>query len=421
MPPSLIAPSRREYELVRHSYMTTGSPALVAAATGIDDVRDALARAAAGRLPLAVRSGGHGRSTNDGGLVLDLGALREVEVLDAATGLVRIGAGARWGEVAQALDPHGLVISSGDHGDVGVGGLATVGGHGLFARRHGLTLDRVVAAEVVLADGTAVRADRDHHPELFWGLRGAGGALGVVTAFEFAADPVAETAHAELVYEDTDLPALVHAWAALVRESSRDLTSFLYVQALPEGRQATALVVDATGDLDAVGRFADLAPLRDARTSVRRYASLMEPTRATHEGQAAEMATRSGLLDALTEEHARAAVGLLDGGAAFMVQLRSIGGAVNDVAPGATAYAHRTRDWSLVAAGPRAAAPRLHDAWQTAFGDGADATYLNFETSRDEATLRRAYPPTTLARLHALRREVDPAGLFDANLPLPAP
>src|SRR5690606_28086354 len=146
-------------------------------------------------LPLGVRSAGHGisgRSTNDGGIVLDVGALDSIEVLDEQRRLVRVGPGARWQEVAAALQPHGWVITSGDYGGVGVGGLATAGGVGYFAREHGLTIDRMRAAELVLADGSVVRTDAQHDPELFWGVRGAGANLGVVTAFEFEAAEAGE-------------------------------------------------------------------------------------------------------------------------------------------------------------------------------------------------------------------------------------
>ena len=130
-----------------------------------NEVAEALAYARAQDVELAVRSGGHGisgRSTNDGGIVLDLGRLDEVTMLDG--GRVRLGPGARWGQVAQTLAPLGLGMSSGDYGDVGVGGLATAGGIGFLGRKHGLTLDHVTAAEVVLADGRLVRADRDAAP-----------------------------------------------------------------------------------------------------------------------------------------------------------------------------------------------------------------------------------------------------------------
>src|SRR5690606_15602875 len=115
------------------------------------------------------------------------GRLDDIEVLDPRSGRVRLGPGARWGEVARSLAPHGLAMSSGDFGDVGVGGLATAGGLGFLARKHGLTIDHVTAAELVLADGRRVRADADERPDLLWAVRGAGANFGIVTAIELDA------------------------------------------------------------------------------------------------------------------------------------------------------------------------------------------------------------------------------------------
>ncbi len=191
-----------------------------------DEVASALEFARAQDVPLAIRSGGHGisgRSTNDGGIVIDLGALNAVEVLDPETGRVRLGPGARWGNVAQALAPHGLGMSSGDYGDVGVGGLATAGGVGFLVRRHGLTIDHVVAAELVLADGTFARADDD----LLWAVRGAGANFGIVTAFELEAYPVGDVVFSTMAFEAD--AALLERWGEVVEAAPRELTSFLSV------------------------------------------------------------------------------------------------------------------------------------------------------------------------------------------------
>ena len=104
--------------------------------------------------------------------------------------LVRIGPGARWMQVAAALGEHGWALSSGDYGGVGVGGLATAGGIGFLAREHGLTIDHLRAVEIVLADGSIVRADAENHADLFWAVRGAGANIGIVTSFEFEVDEV---------------------------------------------------------------------------------------------------------------------------------------------------------------------------------------------------------------------------------------
>jgi FAD/FMN-containing dehydrogenase len=142
-------------------------------------------------------------STNSGGVVIDLGALNTVERLHDQH--VRIGPGARSSGVARALYPMGLAISSGDSGDVGVGGLATTRGIGLMGRAHGLTIDHLTAAEVVTADGRIVRASRSDHPDLFWPLRGAGANFGIVTSFEFRATPTPSVVQATVAYAITDV------------------------------------------------------------------------------------------------------------------------------------------------------------------------------------------------------------------------
>ncbi|MFC7642108.1 LLM class flavin-dependent oxidoreductase [Streptosporangium lutulentum] len=158
----VVEPGDRAYDGVRHTYTRTGSPALVIRCENADDVVEALAYARGQNVQISVRSGGHGisgRSTNDGGVVIDLSKMNAVEVLDRETGRVRVEPGARWGHVARALAPYGLAMSSGDYGDVGVGGLATAAGIGYLTRKHGLTIDHVTAAEIVVADGRRLRVD----------------------------------------------------------------------------------------------------------------------------------------------------------------------------------------------------------------------------------------------------------------------
>lgn len=411
-----IVPGDDRYEQVRHTYVSRGAPALVLAAEDAADVGEAVRFAAERRLPLAIRSGGHGPSTNEDGVVVDLGRLREVELL--ANRIVRVGAGARWGDVAQVLGAQGLALTSGDYGDVGVGGLATAAGMGLLARLQGLTIDRVRAAEVVLADGTLVRADEHRHADLLWAIRGAGGSFGAVTAFELEAGPVAQVTWSSLAYRTADLADLLVRWAGLVERSPREVTSFFYVSP----GDVRTLVVHAGDDTEAgrrtVAAFADLAPVTDRSGGVDPYAHLLSRTRVPREGQAAGFTVHSGLLDHVTLEVATALVAPVDAQAADVLQLRSIGGAVNDLAPDATAYAHRQQHFSVVLAsrGPRA---ELDAVWEAGVARHSRGTYLNLGTDRDDATLRRAFPPATLARLQQLKRRYDPAGVFDHSLRLP--
>src|SRR5699024_10186329 len=165
--PHAVEPGDRQYESLRHNHIRSGSPGIMLRPGGPEDVSQALSWARQQNVPLAVRSAGHGfsgRSTNDGGVILDVNRMRDINVVDESRRRVRIGAGATWGEVAEALAPRGWAISSGDAGGVGVGGLGTTGGIGYLGRLQGLTIDRVVAAEVVTADGSVVHASAEHNP-----------------------------------------------------------------------------------------------------------------------------------------------------------------------------------------------------------------------------------------------------------------
>lgn len=263
-----IEPGDAKFSRVRSTYLRGGDPGLVLQPATREEVVEAVAVARAHRdVPLSVRSAGHGisgRSTNDGGLVIDLSRMRRIEVLDEESRLVRVEPGARWVDVAAALEPHGWALSSGDSGGVGVGGLATAGGIGWLVREHGLTIDHLRAAELVLADGRTVRVSAEEHPELFWAVRGAGANVGIVTAFEFEADEVGVLAFGQLTFDASDTAAFLLAWSDWVVDAPRDLTSFLIVQPGSASRPPLAhvLVVVDSDDADTV--LERLNPLADA-------------------------------------------------------------------------------------------------------------------------------------------------------------
>ena len=417
-----VEPGDRGYGRVRSSYVYAGSPGLVLRPQDADEVSQSLVFARAQDVPLAVRSGGHGisgRSTNDGGIVIDVGALDTVEVLDRQRRLVRLGAGARWGDVAAALAPHGLAISSGDYGDVGVGGLVTAGGQGFLGRSYGLTLDHVVAAELVLADGRRVRTDADHEPDLFWAVRGAGANFGILTAVEIEAAEVGNVVHATIVYDATDTAAFVQAWAELVESSPRELTSFL---SLVPARGTTpavgyTIVVWADDDTDAavvaLERFLDLAPVLQQQAQLVPYAATVAAHHGEHTGGSAP-ATRGGLVEHVTPGLADLLGDLLASGDADMVQLRAVGGAVNDVDPAATAYAHRTQNFSLLAAARGSRRAQI-DAWWERLAPHLHGVYLSFETNQSPDRVAEAFPPTTLARIGRLKALYDPDHVFAGN------
>jgi FAD/FMN-containing dehydrogenase len=346
--------------------------------------------------------------------------MNRIEVLDEAARLVRVEPGARWGEVAQALRPYGWAISSGDYGGVGVGGLAAAEEPDAPGRAHGLTIDHVRAAEVVLADGTLVRASATEHPDLFWAVRGAGFAVGVVTAFELQAAEVGDVGFAQLAHDATDTAAFVVDWAAAVRAAPRDLTSFLIIGRPRDGRVVaqTMTVVDS-GDaatvIDRLQPLAGIAPLLGQHVVLTPYSGVVPAPEELHQGQG-EPISRSGLLEHVTPEFAADAARLLTTGAAYWFQVRAMGGATGDVAPDATAFAHRSANFAVVAMG--ASEARLDRVW-----DGMRrhfiGLYASFETDTRPERLHDAFPPRTLARLRAVKRRYDPGHLFRDNFPLP--
>ncbi|BCJ52532.1 hypothetical protein Asp14428_40070 [Actinoplanes sp. NBRC 14428] len=417
-----VEPGDLEYARVRSTYLRGGAPGLVLRPRTVAEVVDALAFVRAHpHLPFGVRSGGHGisgRSTNDGGIVLSVAALNSVEVLDRDRRLVRVGPGARWTDVAAALLPYGWALSSGDYGGVGVGGLATAGGVGWLAREHGLTIDHLRAVEMVLADGSVVRASERENAELFWGVRGAGGNFGVVTSFEFQVDEVGDVGFAQLVVGADDPAELLVRWGAAIEASPRDVSGQLIMGRPRPGRPHVAqlmAVVDAREPETIIERLRPLAsvgPLYDQNVVLIPYAGVMaNAADGYHQGQG-EPVSRSGLIEHLTPEVARAAADLLAGGAVHWFQIRTVGGAVSDVPPDATAYAHRSANFSLVVMG--SVERRLDAAWAGMAGH-VEGLYLNFETGTGPDKVAAAFPPATLARLRELKRRYDPGTLFRDN------
>lgn len=418
-----VEPGDRAYAKARSTYVRRGAPGLVLRASTPEQVADALAYARRQDVPLSLRSGGHGisgRSTNDGGIVLDVGWLDAIELLDRETGRFRVGPGARWGNVAQALQPHGLAMSSGDYGDVGVGGLATTGGVGFLGRRHGLTIDHAVAAEVVLADGTFVRADAGRHPDLFWALRGAGGNFGIVTALELEAYPVGDVVLAIMAYDASDTAGFLRRWGAVVEAAPRELTSFLHLSAARREPIAQAYTVFASADVDAAAAaltpLLDVAPVLKQQAQLVPYTAVVPPQGLDHPpGPGPFM--RSGLVEHLTPAVTDGLARLAASREAPLIQIRQVGGAINDVPGDATAYAHRTQRFSLNAVGREMNALNAH--WDADVHPHTTGLYLSFDTDTRPERLHDAFPGSTLDRLRALKAAYDPENVFNQNFPIP--
>ncbi|MER7798434.1 LLM class flavin-dependent oxidoreductase [Microbacterium sp. NPDC096154] len=428
---SAVEPGDRGYEGMRHNYLRSGRPGVILLPSTPAEVAEALGYARAQDVPLGVRSGGHGvsgRSTNDGGVVIDLRRFSSIEPIDAEGDRVRIGAGATWGEVAQALSPRGLAISSGDYGGVGVGGLATTGGIGLLGRSFGLTIDRVVAADVVTADGRIVRASADENPELLWGMRGAGGNLGVVTAVEIEAMRLGKVVYSQMVFDATDTAGLLERWGAAVERAPRALTSFLILSPIRPGQQAVAQLMtvyagdDTSAAITALEALADAGPLLDHKAYLLPYADVLraigwQPGQRQHTG-GGDPVSRTGLVEHLDRAAARAFTDLAGSGAAHFLQVRATGGAAHDLAPDATAYPHRHQNFLLTALGRSHA--ELDPLWDGLVSPHTDGLYLSFDTDLRPERIDDAFGPN-LPRLRQVKRAWDPENVFRANFPVTPP
>ncbi len=417
-----IEPGDFGYADVRSTYLRGGSPGIVLQPESPAQVADAVAFARRHPdIPLALRSGGHGisgRSTNDGGIVIDLRRLNAIEVLDAERRLVRIEPGARWMEVAAALGEHGWALTSGDYGGVGVGGLATAGGIGFLAREHGLTIDHLRAAEVVLADGSLVRTDASTRPELFWALRGAGGNVGIVTAFEFEVDEVGEVGWAQLAFDASDAEEFLVGYGRIMESAPRDLTAFLIMGGTRPGQPRIAQVMamvdsdDADTIIERLQPFAELAPLVQQSVTLTTYPRVMANADLGPQHGSGEPHSRSALVEHITPAFARDAVVMMDAGDSYFLQFRSVGGAVADVPEGETVYSHRSANFSVIAMG--ANPDRLDASWEAVAAHG-QGMYVSFDTSLRPERITTAFPVDVIERLRAIKAEVDPDGLFGDN------
>lgn len=424
-----VEPGDHDYARYTASYLRGGAPGLVLRPKTIEQVQDAVAYADRHRdLPLGILSAGHGisgRSLNAGGLVIDVGAFNTIDVVDAASGQVRIGPGARWVDVARVLSPHGLAISSGDYGGVGVGGLATAGGVGWFARSHGLTIDHLCAVDVVLADGSLVHASETENPDLFWAVRGAGANFGIVVSFEFRAAKIGEVAFAQLVFDATDTTSFIQRWGEAIETADR-VVSGEVVLGSRQGTQryAQVMLVIESSDPDTILEhlrpIVGIAPLVSHTVSLTSYDQIMETffSEGPQQGQG-EPLSRSGLIHHLTSEFAARATALLDAGASHFFQIRSVGGAIADSASDATAYGWREANFSVAAFGSRSSG--LNKWWENLL-PLFEGMYLSFETTTGPDSLAMAFPPANLERLKQLKHTYDPTGLFRDNFFIePAP
>jgi FAD/FMN-containing dehydrogenase len=420
----VLLPGDPGYETVRPAYYGVGDPAAIVRPATAEQVADALRLAREHGLPVSVRSGGHGAKSfpNPGGLVIDMAAFDDIEV--RGDGTVRIGTAATWGEVAEALAPHGLVITSGDTRDVGIGGIALGGGMGWLVRAVGLTIDVLESVELVTVDGRALTASAEEEPELFWALRGGGGNFGVATHFTFRASELPAVVGGRIQLALDDLPGSLRAWRDVMRAAPDELSvTFLALPAMEPGAAPTAqLVVCYAGDDEATG-LAAIAPLLElpgvtgSDVARRPYLDLVDEAMTPPPVLLVGGNGFADFDDDVIADYAAAVTGFAG---PTVASIRYLGGAFSRVDPDATAFAIRDREVMLfrVAFLPPDAAPELVAAAEAPWAPmqaRITSTYGNFVEKADPSQLTLLYPPATLERLRAVKRAFDPENVLARN------
>jgi FAD/FMN-containing dehydrogenase len=436
----LISPSDPGYDAARAVFngAIDRRPALIAQAIDAADVAAALRHGRDHDLPIAVRAGGHsgaGHSVNDGGLVIDVRALRRIEI-DLARRTVRAGAGLTWAELDAATQAHGLAVTGGRHSGTGIAGLTLGSGSGWLERRHGLTADSLVGATVVTAEGDRVHAGAHEHPDLLWGLKGGGGNFGVVCEFELALHAVGPTVlGGMLLFDGARAAEALAAYRDVMEAADDDLGGCAALRLAPPapfvpphlvGRPVLGIVVAAFGDLDRAERLVAplraLAPDADA-VGPMPYCALQSML---DDGNPAGMQNlwRAGMLEALPDTAIARAV---DVAAAVpspltAVLIQPLGGAFARTDEDATALSHRDARWvwHALSMWPDPADAAVNRAWTDAFSAamapyGRGRVHPNYVSEDAGDRVRAFYGERTYERLVAVKDRWDPENVFAAN------
>jgi FAD/FMN-containing dehydrogenase len=412
-------------------------PQVVIQAAGHDDVARVVTLARETGLELAVRSGGHspaGHSVVEGGIVLDLSAMRALDI-DTKARTAWAEPGLTAGEYTVAAARHGLATGFGDTGSVGIGGITLAGGIGYLVRTHGLTIDQLLAAELVTADSQLLRVDDQSHPELFWALRGGGGNFGVATRLQFRLHPLAQVVGGMLLLPAT--PEVVAGFIALAEAAPEELSTIANVMPAPPlpflpATQHGQLVIMAlmvyAGEVEAgqraVAPFQALAsPLADLVKPMA-YPEIYPPEDPDYHPAAVG---HTMFVDHVDRQVAETIVKYLQASEASVrvAQLRVLGGAMARVPAEATAFAHRaSRIMVNLAAfydGPADRAVR--EGWVAEFAaalqQGDTGAYVGFLGDEGQARVRLAYPGSTWDRLIQVKARYDPTNLFRLNQNIP--
>jgi FAD/FMN-containing dehydrogenase len=435
----LIRPEDPEYDETRSVFYGgfDRRPAVIVRVKDDMDVSRVVSLARETGVELAVRSGGHsipGHSVVDGGIVIDLADLRAFDI-DVEGRTVWAQTGLTAGEFSVAANAYGLGTGFGDTGSVGIGGITLGGGVGYLARKHGLTIDDLLAADVVTADGEIRRVDAETEPDLFWAIRGGGGNFGVATRFRFRLHELGTIVGGMLM-----LPATVDTIAGFMDESEaspEELGTIANVMKAPplpfvpeeaHGKLVIMALMAYAGDTDAGQRA--LAPFRALAEPV---ADMLRPMPypevypPEQEGYHPVAITRTMFVDHIGRAEAETILEHLEASTAMIgaAQLRTLGGAMARVPVDATAFAHRQSPImvNVAALFERPEESEEHGPWVEAFAGALhqrdDGAYVNFLGDEGQERIRAAYPGATWDRLQQIKARYDPTNLFRRNQNIP--
>jgi len=435
----VIAPGDAEYDDARAVFYggIDRRPAAIVRVAGDGDVARVIAEARATGLELAVRSGGHslvGHSVTDGGIVLDLSEMRALEIdVEGRTAWAESGVTA--GAYSEAAAEHGLATGFGDSASVGIGGITLGGGVGFLVRKYGLTIDDLLAADVVTPAGDVLRVDDRSHPDLFWAIRGGGGNFGVATRFRFRLHEVPAIVGGILILPAT--PDVIARFVAEAEAAPEELSTIANVMVAPP---MPFLPEEAHGKLVIFGMLVHAGGGEEGERAVARFRALADPVAdmlkempypeiylPEEEDFHPIASDRTMFLDRVDEDVAATILDRIRSSDAMMAvaQIRVLGGAMARVPADATAFAHRTsRIMVNVAALYEQVEdrPRYED-WVSEFADmirqDDTGAYVNFLEDEGEARVRDAYPGATWDRLVEIKGRYDPTNLFRLNQNIP--
>jgi FAD/FMN-containing dehydrogenase len=433
---TVIRPEDPEFDAARlvHNAVYDRRPCLIVRVASAADVARTVVYAREQGAEIAIRGGSHslaGHGTSDGGIVVDLSGMKGLHI-DPERRLAWAQAGLTAGEVTVAAAAHGLAVPFGDTATVGIGGLTLGGGIGWLVRKFGLTIDALVAVDVVTADGRLVTASADENSDLFWAVRGGGGNFGVVTRFQFRLFPVDQVLGGILF-----LPPTRDVLRSLVPIASRapeELSVIATLMAAPpapfvpeehQGKPVLAILFVYAGDPE--DGMAAIAPFRQVASPLAEvvapmpYPAIYEFTKAGE--QRGSSVIRSVFLDTLDDATIDTMLRFTSSQSSpmAMTQIRVLGGAMSRVPATATAFAHRDAGVMVALITPfaEAADGPVHTAWTeeylAALRPSATGVYANFLGDEGDARVREAYPGVTYQRLAQVKRRYDPDNLFRLN------